>query len=459
MARPRTLAGTLALAGVLAALVAVYAFAWGGRPQMEGDSQGYLDVAALLRDGPHDHLENRPPVYPIFLLLTGSVPEPGFALLVTQLSLHAAAVALMAGLLRRIGARRGLVAVFVGVAMLPPFVEHADFVLSETLAQICVVSGLVGFGSWLIEGRAAWLALAAAGLALAPLVHMVDGLLWAVLPAFAGAAALVTPPGSAFRRRAAIGAAAIALATVVLLGGVVARNVVLYDYAGVSPMLGTRLAHKTVRVLEKLPEEYAGVREILIRHRNEALLDPVTGHLGLAYIFRAVPELQAKTGLSEQELSRYLVKMNLALIRSAPMEYVDEVLRSAIWFWAPGVTDQSGFGSGAVKAAFNGVRAIVLVAFFAVLVLLAGPAVLLASRAGRRDEGGGIEALQLWPSLVFVWLSLGAIAYDCLVSITLTAAVYRLRIPVDLPILACTLLGPGLFVQIRAALGLSPSRQ
>lgn len=141
------------------------------------------------------------------------------------------------------------------------------------------------------------------------------------------------------------------------------------------------------------------------------------------------------------------------------MDYVDEVLRSAIWFWAPGVTDQSGFGSGAVKAAFNGVRAIVLVAFFAVLVLLAGPAVLLAGRTARSEEGGGIEALPLWPSLVFVWLSIGAVAYDCLVSITLTAAVYRLRIPVDLPILACTLLGPGLFVQIRAALGLSSPRQ
>ncbi|MCC6642433.1 MAG: hypothetical protein IT386_14830 [Deltaproteobacteria bacterium] len=448
---------TLVLAGVLTALVVIYAFAWDGRPQMEGDSQGYLDVAAVLRDSPHDRLPNRPPGYPVLLLLTGSVPEPGLALLVTQLALHAAAVALLAGLLRRIDTRRALVALFVGVAMLPPFVEHADFVLSESLAQICVVAGLVGFSSWLLGGRASWLVLAAGALAAAPLVHSVDELLWVALSIVAALAAVLSRPKSAFRRRTVIGVTVISLAAVTVLGGVVVRNAIRFDFAGVSPMLGTRLSHKTVRVLERLPERYADVREILIRHRDGALLDPATGHLGLAYIFRAVPELQAKTGMNEQELSRYLVELNLALIRAAPMDYVDEVLRSAIWFWAPGVTDQSGFGSGAVKAAFNGVRALVLVSFFGGILLLAGPIVLLAGGAIRRGQGSDLESTPLWPGLVVVSLSLGAIAYDCLVSITLTSAVYRLRIPVDLPILACALLAPGLFVQIRAALGLTPA--
>jgi hypothetical protein len=63
----------------------------------------------------------------------------------------------------------------------------------------------------------------------------------------------------------------------------------------------------------------------------------------------------------------------------------------------------------------------------------------------------------VWAPLLVIWLSLGAIAYCCLVSITLTSAVYRLRIPVDLLILACVALGPVSWRALVAGLGLGSS--
>jgi len=445
---------TLVLAAVLAAAVGLYAAAWGGAPATDGDSAGYLEVAADLADGQLDRLYWRPIGYPLLLLVTGSTPTPGTALVGTQLVLHALAVALCAGLLRRARAGRAPTAAFIAVALLPPFVEHAAFVLSESMAQLLVVGGLVGFARWLLGGHWTWLVTGALALGCVSLVHPADQLLWLVLPALALLWSVLVPSGPIAPGRALAGAAVVAAVAVPILGGVMAWNAARFDYAGISPMLGVTLSHKTVRVLEKLPDEYNGVREILIRHRDAALLDPETGHLGLAYIFRALPELEAKTGLRGPALTRYLVKMNLALIRRAPMDYVDEVLRSAIWFWAPGVTDQSGFGSGALKAAFNGLRALVLVAFGSTLVLLVGPTVLLILRAKRTARTASPSATDVWAPLLVIWLSLGAIAYCCLVSITLTSAVYRLRIPVDLPILACVVLGPAAWRALVAGLGL-----
>jgi hypothetical protein len=47
------------------------------------------------------------------------------------------------------------------------------------------------------------------------------------------------------------------------------------------------------------------------------------------------PELEDATGLSQPELSTFLVGMNLALIQRAPMEYLQEVARSFAVYWFP----------------------------------------------------------------------------------------------------------------------------
>lgn len=444
------------LASLLIGLATVvYGWAWRWTPALEGDSRGYLAVAADLTDGTLDQLHDRPVGYPLLLLVTGSTPDAGTTLLVTQLALHGLAVLAAVCLLRRLRVGPAAVAIFAGISFLPPFVEHAGFVLSETLAQLLVVSGIVGFVLWLLDASRAGLLASALSLSVVGLVHPGNQLVWLVLPASSLAFCIATRAPRALWRRTLRGALALSCLAVLVLGGTVAWNATRFGFFGTSPMLGKTLSHKTVRVVERLPDEYAGARAVLLRHRDAALLDPATGHLGLAYIFRAIPDLEAETGLQGAELSAYLVRLNLALIRRAPMDYVDEVLRSAVWYWAPGVTDRSGFGSGALKAGFNALRAGVLVAFGLTVVLLAGPSVLLARVARRSTTGwhGGGMPEPLARMLLAMSCMLGAILCSCAVSTTLTAAVYRLRIPFDLPILAFACMGPAVWVLLRAALG------
>lgn len=441
---------------VLAAVVGGYLVAYGGAPARDGDSAGYLQVAVDLADGSLSRPYMRAPGYPLFLLAAGAVPEPGAALVAAQLVAHVGAVGVWVALLRRLRASRAAIAAFVLVAIAPPFVEHARFVLSEAPTELCVSSGVAGFALFLLGASPGWLALAAVGLACVGVVHPTYQLLWLWLPLLGLAFRALVAADLPSRRRLLAGSAVLAAAAVPLLAFVILGNFHRFGFASVSPMLGATLSHKTVRVLERLPAEYDGVRDVLIRHRDAALLDPETQHLGLAYIFRAIPELEERTGLHGPALDRYLVAMNLALVRRAPMDYVDEVLRSSVWYWSPGVTDVSGFGSGAVKAAWNALRAGVLLAFGVSVLLLVGPSVLVVGRLRAHPSGSRADPPADLETLLVVWLALGTIAYSWVLSTALTAAVYRLRIPVDLAILAVCVLAPGLFRSLSRRLATSP---
>ena len=46
-------------------------------------------------------------------------------------------------------------------------------------------------------------------------------------------------------------------------------------------------------------------------------------------------QLEAASGLSKPELSSYLLKMNIGLIRRAPVEYLQEVAQSMSIYWFP----------------------------------------------------------------------------------------------------------------------------
>ena len=58
----------------------------------------------------------------------------------------------------------------------------------------------------------------------------------------------------------------------------------------------------------------------------------------------------ASTGLSKPDLSAYLVKMNLALIRSAPMEYLQDVARALAGYWFPPAGQLASLDSAAARA-------------------------------------------------------------------------------------------------------------
>ena len=436
----------LALLLAFAAAAVFYAHAWPSAPVAEPDTAGYLEVAEDLRDGQLSKLWSRPPGYPLLLLATGSAPAPGRTLFALQLGMHFAAVALLAALLVRLRSPRLLVVAFALVALLPPFVEHAAFALTETLVALLLTAGLVGLSWWLIGG--AWLPLAGSAVALAGvgLVHPAYAVLAPAL-GFAVALGAVLPAATrGLRRRALPAVGALALATVVGPGGFAAHNALVLGTPGLSSMLGVTLSHKTVRLWDRIPDDGSGVREILIRERDALLTKPGADHLAYGAIYRALPELKRQTGLDELALDRLLVRVNLALIREAPLEYFDEVARSLVWYWSPGVTDLSSFGSGALGALWHLVRALVLLGFGVTVVLVAGPAVRFALAHAPSSEPEREDPLS--SQFVVLGLACATIVLSMLLHAGLTAAVWRFRVPVDLWILAST----GIAAQAASAL-------
>ena len=428
---------TLAFGLVLLAAFVLYTQLWQA-PLAEPDTAGYLEVAEDLRDGSLSKVYARPPGYPLFLLAAGSSPEPGSELVRLQLVLHFVAVAALLHLLRRLGASAFARWAFVAVALLPPFVEHAVFVLTECVAECLLALGLAGTVLWLADGSRGWLAAAVLSLGCAGLVHPAHQGIPVVLGAGAVAWSFRAAAPRILRRRALVACAALVAGLALVSGSFSAYNAVRFGYAGTSPMLGVALSHKTVRVWERLPDEDAQLREILVRYRDALLVQPGADHLAYAAIFRAWPELQQATGLDDLALGRRLVALNLRLIRAAPLEYLDEVARSLVWYWGPGVTDVSAFGSSALKALWHAVRIAVLAGFGLALALLAGPALRFASARPPATGGPGDGALGL--QLLTFLLAVAIVGYSSLVSASVTSAVWRMRVPFDLDVLLCVVL-------------------
>ena len=446
-----------ALGALLAAAACFYGVVWPGAPFEEPDSAGYLEIAADLQaHGGLSRVWSRPPGYPLLLVATGSAPTPGRTLYATQLALHLVAVGLLWIALGRAGARPALRTAFAALALLPPFVEHAAFTLTESLAQLQLVLGIAGTFVWIRGGGAGWLVAACLAVGSALLVHPTYAVASPTLAL--GIAALCLLPCTAPNLRSRILRASMALIVAfgVGSGGFLVHNAARFGYVGVSPMLGIVLSHKTGRVLERIPEEHAAVREILIRARNELLVRRDGDHLAYAYVFQALPALRRETGLDDVALDRLLTRLQLGLIARSPLEYGDEVGRSLLWYFSPGVSDFAAFGSGALKGLWHLVRAGVLALFAGTLALLAGPAWLLL--AARRREGAAAPPLPpgLAASCGFLALGAAVVGAEALTASALTSAVWRMRVPVDLVILACALLGAQTFRALAAHVRVTP---
>ena len=65
------------------------------------------------------------------------------------------------------------------------------------------------------------------------------------------------------------------IGSVLTVGGYAFYNLKAFGHFTVTPKFGLSLSLKTVRVVERLPDEYAAIREVLVKARNEELLrDP-----------------------------------------------------------------------------------------------------------------------------------------------------------------------------------------
>ena len=385
----------LGLAGL-----AAYGILWSGAPVMDGDSPQYLEVARDLRDFRIDEVHDRAPGYPALLTLTGSTDAPTRTLFYASLFLHFGSVWLLALVLYAGGASPRALMAFAILSALPPYVEPAGYVMTENLAQFALAAGVTGLVMWFRARRLAWLIAASLAIGYAGLTRPVYQLL-----AFALAAALLFFPRVVRRlgltyRDAVTAAAVLVVGSAVIVGALCVRNLAAFGYFGVAPTLGFHLSTKTTSLLERLPDEYAVARDILIRERDAQLVKPGGKHNGTQAIWHARDELSKAPGLSTPQLSAYLVKMNLRLIAQSPLEYLEEVGRAFASYWFPAAGRLASMGS----STFRWLWALLHLAV--VVVLTMTPAIVLRAIPTRPSGPSYMPAAYLLSAVIVIYLML-----------------------------------------------------
>ena len=426
------------IALILLAIAAVYGFVWSDAPWIVSDSAGYLTSAADWLDLRVDTLHDRTPGYPLLLLLTGAGETPGRLLVAVQLALTVACILLLVRLLRAAGVGRTLVACFIGLAVLPPRFAPAGYVLTECWTQFLLVAGVFSGARWFEDGRTRWLLACGLAAGLAALTRPTYALL-AVVGLWVWV--LLAPRRVGRRPSMGVAAACMLVPTLVMVGGLCLHNLRLFGFPGPSPLFGFNLSTRTLRVLERLPDEEATLREVLIRNRDRDLVERNGTHEGTMFIWGAREELEAATGLTRAELSRRLMHLNLLLIRKAPLEYGVEVGHAMVTYWFPWLPEAANFGSRAMQMLWSLLHFGATALFFAVVGLAAAIAVLLA-RVGwmRRWIAEGLEPAGL-AAIAGAVFALATIFYTMIVSCAVEIGTPRYRGPTDLLILFVTVLG------------------
>ena len=417
---------------------------------MVPDSGSYLKTAQNLSDFHIDQLQERAPGYPLFLLLTESSRSPSRLLFFASLSLHFLSIWMLGAVLSRFGLRRNFVILFGMILLLPPYVEYAGYVISENLAEAMLVAGFASFVFWLLSKRVIWIFLSALTVAYAALTRPTYELLAVVMAGYILVTALASQWTRLRWKEAVSASLLLVFGSILVLGGYSYVSYRSVGYFGVArPQLGQHLTQKTFRVLERLPDEYADVRETLIKARNFQVTN-AQHHTGYDYILATIPELTRVTGLQKAELSEYLLRLNLVLIQKAPLEYLQEVAWAFGSYWFPSSEQLANMNSLFLQFVWAAVHFFLIGGFFLNLLLLVGAAIYIKMcvRSLPSDD-------QVLPKLEGVQLSgftygmAGTIViYTAAITCLIQEGLPRYRLPTDALIVFMFFLGAHLWYRL-----------
>jgi hypothetical protein len=437
---PRQVALVVALLTIV--MSAAWAVMWGLTPRSDGDTGSYQEVAVDLRDGRMDSLHDRPPGYPIVLLLTGSADRPSAGLQLLQLVAHGAAVWLALCLLQRFRPSAAVSMLTAALMLSPPLVEKAAWAMTESISELLVVATTLVLVRWLEQRRLRQLVgvgLLCGALAVVHPMFVLLGLCIGV------AAAVVTfRSGGGVPRAARAGAAAL-LGAALLVAPVVLHNAVRFDHAVVTPMTGWSLSTRTALFVDELPASEP-LRSLLVEARNENLVDGES-HTGLMYIWGARRDVAAQLDVSDAEASDYLLAMNLRLIASQPLDYLSAVGTAAAGYTAPATMDTASGSSSVAKAGLALVHYALVLAWLLQLVGVVG--VVMSKRLGAPVSVRALRAsLRTWLVCLLV------AGYSAVMSVTIDVGNPRHRTPTEL-ILLVGLVGG--WIVVRRAFRSSPA--
>lgn len=405
-----------------------YGFIWQDAPLKTSDSTGYMLLAQDLEDGNQDDLSLRTIGYPLILLLTGSQEIPTYTLFILQLFLYLVSVFLIAIILIDLKVNKFLVIFFTALSILPPGVEYATYVLSEMPALFFLMLSVFFLYITLKLRNLLMAILSGISIAMATLVRPDYQLLPLFITVILFLFILLVKKSDKELLRSVL--TFFVVSTIILLA-YMAYNRNKFGYFSTSYYTGTALSTRTVFFLERLPDEYAGEREILIKYRNA---DLITGdsHQAGSYIHRALPELLTYTQMDPVQLSDHLVKLNLILIQKAPLNYILQVGRTLASYIMPSGTTRAVFGSSAVQTLWAGVHFLFLIIYLLALasVLLSFPiSVLLDSPTRKRLQSLLHKNTEL---VLFNIICLSVVIYAAIVSTFISNGEARYHMPSSL---------------------------
>ncbi len=316
---------------MVAGLVLRIAMAAGYEPYSVPDTNTYIQAARDLVAGDFTIGQGRrTPGYPALIVLAGDQPSQ-MMLANLALGLAMSAVLFAITVLLTGSAGLGLAVGLVNELNLQQLFQQGTLA-TETLSALSVGAALLAFLSvvrQLRAGRPAWGSSLLLGLLVgfAILVRPQFLLLAVTFPALLVYAA----SGLRWPTRRALGSAALATAPPVAM--VLAWCAVIYTQIGVftlSTQSGFGMVNHTIDYIERAPERYAPVRDVLIRTREARIAE--VGHARNT-IWYAWPEIHRVTGWSLPEASRQLQRMCAEMIVHDPLRYARSVASAWVDFW------------------------------------------------------------------------------------------------------------------------------
>ncbi len=404
---------------------------WKDAPVLAPDSPGYLRVARDLSDLRVDQLNIRPPGYPFLLVLTGSSQKPTRVLFYTSLALHFASVWLLAAVLYTMGITGMWLDLFALLLMLPPYVEYAAYVLTENLSEFLLGLGFSSLVFWFLRRSTYLLIISAVAIAYSGLTRPTYQVLALAITCFVLVAFRVFNK-SPFH--GAIKACLILLgASILFVGGFSFFNYLKFDFFGVYPMTGFNLSTRTVRVIERLPDQYAAVREALIKARDAELVMRDSEHTAYLSYWGAIPDLVKITGLKEgPELSKYMLHLNLLLIKKAPLNYLQEVFTSFSSLWLPTASRLANMDSIGIQALWAVMQLSVLAVFALQLIVILGLTIFGLSQRWVIRKAKFQSRVSLPSGAAFAYALAGTIVfYNALLTSLIEIGTPRYRVPTE----------------------------
>jgi hypothetical protein len=337
--------GIAVCCSVLLFYVAFYTVLWPSAPISAPDTTDYIDLAQRLANHnwtePHDRMLG----YPLVLLAFGAGrSSPGRALFYFQLLAHAGGILVLTSALRRLRVSAGLCVAFAVLLLLPPFVDEAAMILTECLTGVLLAGMIYCLVRWQTHRLRVFLWMAG----------LLSGCAFLFRPVYLllGVATTGVWLIAGHPRRLIRAAVPLIAPSVLIFSAVVAVQYVRFGYLGLTPKSGFMLFTRTLNVLERIPEEQAEIRELLIRHRDRSLTDRGSSHTGVMFMWGkegALKELLHTTGKPATQLSQEMFRLNVNLIAHAPLEYLTVVANDVVGSWFPSATPLSFFGSRLVQ--------------------------------------------------------------------------------------------------------------